>query len=353
MPFRDISGHRRTLALLTGSVALRTLPPSLIFSGIAGIGKRRTAVALAQTLNCPSPRRDVRPQAAGQAPSAEVPLPIDACGDCPSCRRIARLVHPDVIVIVPDEEKGNIRVNEIRQLNERLGYRPFEGRWRVVIIDEAETLETSAQNALLKALEEPPSSSIFVLVTARPDGLLDTVRSRCPVIRFGPLPIEEVALVLQQAHGLDAAEAQALAAVSGGSVGAALDTASASLAAARAAVERLLNRLAASPDVRVRLQAAGEITGKGAKESGASARDALATHLRALHAMLRDIGVVSALGTDRAVANIDRRPVLARLAPSFDRERLLRGFSAIDQALTALDGNANPKIVADWVALRL
>jgi DNA polymerase-3 subunit delta' len=352
VPFREISGHRRTLALLSGSIALGTLPPSLIFSGITGIGKRRTALALAQTLNCPSPLREVSLHAVG-ASVPDATLPVDACGECPSCRRIARLVHPDVILLQPDEERGNIRVAEVRALNERLGYRPFEARWRVVVIDEAETLEPSAQNALLKALEEPPSSSIFVLVTARPDALLDTVRSRCPHIRFGPLPVGDVALVLQREHGVGAQEAQALAAVSGGSVGAALDSASASLAGARAAAERLLARLAPSPDVRTRLQAAGEMTGRSPKETGAGARDSLATHLRAIHALLRDIGVVSASGTDRAVANIDLKPALARLAPAFDRERLLRAFAAVDQALAALDGNANPKIVADWVALRL
>jgi DNA polymerase III gamma/tau subunit len=83
VPFREISGHRRTLALLSGSIALGTLPPSLIFSGITGIGKRRTALALAQTLNCPSPLREATFHAGGASVS-DATLPIDACGECPS-----------------------------------------------------------------------------------------------------------------------------------------------------------------------------------------------------------------------------------------------------------------------------
>ena len=366
MPFRQITGHRRTLALLTGSVALGSLPPSLIFSGPAGVGKRRAALALAQALNCPVPLHDVSMHPVGQGFSPatgspeglphvrrEAVLAVDACGECPSCRRIQRLVHPDVILLQPDEDTRNIRVEDVRALTEGLGYRPFEAKWRVVVIDEADTLVPFAQNALLKTLEEPPTSSVFVLVTARPDALLDTVRSRCPRVRFAPLTVEQVALVLEREHAVPSVEALALASVSGGSVGAALDTASVSLAGARAAAERLLVRLAAPTDVRARLQVAGEIVGKTAKGGGIGERESLATHLRAIHAMLRDIGVLMTSGDDRAIANVDLKPALLRLVPAFDRGRLLRGFEAIDRGLEALKGNASPKIVADWVVLRI
>jgi DNA polymerase III subunit delta' len=259
VPFRDITGHNRTLALLTRSIAASSLPPSLLFTGVSGVGKRRAAVALAQTLNCPAPQHDV-----AQAEPGPLILAIDACGECPSCRRITRSVHPDVIVIEPDPDTGNIKVDEVRALNERIGYRPFEARWRVVIIDDADAMLDAAQNALLKTLEEPPSSSVFVLITARPDDLLPTVRSRCPRIRFGPLTTGEVAAILEREHRIAATEAQALAAVAGGSVGVALNTATASLANARAAAERLLAQLARPGDARSRLFAAGEIVGKSA-----------------------------------------------------------------------------------------
>ncbi|MEI7992665.1 MAG: DEAD/DEAH box helicase, partial [Actinomycetota bacterium] len=105
------------------------------------------------------------------------------CGRCPVCTRIARGVHPDVLLIKPGDN-GSIKIEQVRDLIERAAYRPFEGKRRVVIIDEADTLMAAAQNALLKTLEEPPSSSMFVLVTARPDALLGTVRSRCIQLRF-------------------------------------------------------------------------------------------------------------------------------------------------------------------------
>jgi DNA polymerase-3 subunit delta' len=346
VPFRDLAGHRRTLALLTRSVALGSLPPSLIFAGPDGVGKRLTAVALAQALNCPTPGRDL-PLDAGTV------LPLDACGACPSCRRIARHVHPDLILIAPDEDTGNTRIDEIRPLIERLGYRPFEARWRVVIIDEAETLVAAAQNALLKTLEEPPTGTMFVLVTSRPDALLATVRSRCPQIRFGPLAASDVARVLEADHRLPAAEAQALAAVSGGSVAAALHKGAASLAGARAAAERLLAHLARPRDVHERLGAAREIVGKTVKGWGAGERESLTVHLRAVHTLLRDLGLLSTRAEAPALANVDLQPALVRLAPAYDGPRLVAAFGAIDQALTALDGNASPKIVADWVVLHI
>src|SRR6185437_5241205 len=152
MSFRHITGHRPLLALLSRTSARGALPPSLIFSGPSGVGKRLTAVALAQTLNCTNP--------------VEWDGGVDACGACLSCGRIARGVHADVLIVEP-AESGSIKVDQVRDAIERAAYRPFEGRRRVVIIDEADALMPEAQNALLKTLEEPPPASVFVLVTSR------------------------------------------------------------------------------------------------------------------------------------------------------------------------------------------
>ena len=185
VPFRDIIGHRKLVTLLSRSIARGSLPPSLILSGPSGVGKRLAATATAQALNCLNP---VRPSSTD---STAEPIPYDACGACAACSRIARGVHPDVSVLEPNE-KGNIRIDPVREVIDRAGYRPFEGRRRVAIIDHADGLERAAQNALLKVLEEPPSGSVFLLVTAYPDLLLPTVRSRCPQLRFRPLTVNEV-----------------------------------------------------------------------------------------------------------------------------------------------------------------
>ena len=336
MSFRDVIGHRRVVSLLSRAAARGTVPPSLLLAGPAGVGKRRVAMALAEALNCVSPR-------------ATADFEHDACDACTTCRRIARGTHPEVIVLEPGE-MGSIKIESVRDVIDRAQYRPFEGRRRVVIIDDADALVPAAQNALLKTLEEPPSASVFVLVSAMPDALLPTVRSRCPRLRFGPLTPGEIAEALKRDHGYTEAEARAVAADADGSLGRALQAESADVADARASAQRLLERTARVNDPVKRIDAVKDLVGKG---SSASERDQLAVCLRALSSLLRDLGVLSTRADARTLANADLQAELSRLVPAFDSGRSMRAFSAVDQALAALERNASPKLVADWLVLQL
>jgi DNA polymerase III subunit delta' len=331
MSFRAITGHRPIRELLARAVARGTLPPSLVFTGPDGVGKRLTAVALAQALNCEHPID----WDGGQ----------DGCGECAACTRIGRGVHADVLVIEP-ADSGTIKLDQVREAIDRAAYRPFEGRRRVVIVDEADALNTEAQNALLKTLEEPPSASVFVLITDRPDILLPTVRSRCQRLRFGPLIAADVADVLVREHGLASADAHAAAAASEGSIGRALEGSAEDAMDARDAAARLLQETAASTDPRRRLDGAKMLVGAGD-------RDDLSRRLRALSSLIRDLGLLLSRADDRTLANADLKPQLQSLLRSFDGERLLSAFATVDRGLFALDRNASPKIVADWVALNI
>ena len=307
-----------------------TLPPSLIFAGPSGVGKRMAAVALAQLVNCAAPTDE------------------DACGVCPSCTRIARRVHADVLLLEPGDS-GAIKIEPIRDAVERSAYRPFEGRRRFVIIDDAEQIVANAQDALLKTLEEPPGSTTFVLVTSMPETLLATIRSRCQRLRFGRLAPAEVAGVLMAAHGYSEADAHAAAALSDGSVGRALEEGSDAFVDARDAAVQLLEIVASHPAPSRRIQGAVGMPGGG---RGKADREALGQALRALATLLRDLGILGA-GRRDGLANGDLAPRLQALARSFDRDRILSAFAAVDRALNALDRNASPKIVADWLAFQI
>ena len=322
MPFRDIQGHRRLIDLLARSIHRGTLPPSLIFAGTPANAARAAAIAVAQALNCPNPTTQ-NPEPGSRNPEPRNPErgtrnpepTIDACGLCSACVRISRGVHPDVPIVEP-AETGLIRVDQVREVIDRAAYRPFEGKRRVIIIDDADALLPQAQNALLKTLEEPTASSVFILVTTRPDVLLPTVRSRCIRLTF--------------THG---------------AAGAIDDE-------ARTVAGRVLGHAAGARDAARRLDAARELL-VGTGGGGATDRQQVAAHLRAMAALLRDVGIVATGGDAALLANPDLKAELTHLANSYRGERAVDAFTAIDRALAALDRNAGVKSVADWVVLQL
>jgi DNA polymerase III subunit delta' len=321
MPLRDIAGHRALLALLSRAAARSALPQSLIFAGPDGVGKRLTAVAVAQLLNCTS--RIDGPDAARSG------LSTDACGTCSPCRRIAQLVHPDV-VLVP----ANPSIDDAREVMQAAAYRPFEGHRRVFILDDADAMSAVVQNAWLKRLEEPPSTCYFILVASRPDLLLPTVRSRCPSLRFGRLPVDEVTRILVDRHGVEPQLAREVAFASDGSPGRALLEASDSGSATRALIDRILEEATNARTPQQRLRVAARLLeavdtkvrgrGKGASRF-ASEREMLGERLDVLSGSLRDLGVVAVGAEERFMSRAPSADMLAS-AQRWSADRLTRAF---------------------------
>lgn len=201
--FDSIIGHDRPIRILRRAIAGGTLAHAYLFSGENGIGKKKAAVALAAAVNCPN---------AGAG---------GACGSCPSCRRVSSRSHPDVHYLVPDGDE--IKIDQVRDAQAALALRPFEGLKKVLIVDGADGMNDASSNAVLKTLEEPPGESVIILISARPQRLLPTIRSRCQEVRFFPLPRTALAEALRQRRGLDAGESWFLAALAQGSIGRGLE----------------------------------------------------------------------------------------------------------------------------------
>lgn len=185
MAFRDIIGQKKAVEILQRIINRQRLASAYIFTGESGIGKKTTALQLAKTLNC-SKTEIIRGEndSFGSAIQGSDYLP-DSCDVCESCIKINSGTHPDVFLISPEENQ--IRIEEMRIIDDALSFKPFEARKKVVIVDEADTMNISAANAFLKTLEEPPGESLIILISSRPDRLPSTIRSRCSRIQFNTL----------------------------------------------------------------------------------------------------------------------------------------------------------------------
>ena len=226
MSWGKVRGHDRVVEMLERTWRQGRFPHALMFVGPDGIGKRLFARTLAQTFLCE--RRD-----------AETFAP---CGACPACHQVESGTHPDVLSVQKPEEKHELSIDAIRKLNHDLGLRPMRGRGRVAIVDDADDLSEEAANAFLKSLEEPPEGSMMILVGTSTELQLDTILSRCRVVRFEPLAEAELAeLLVAERMAEDQEEAERLAAHAGGSVQRALALADPEFAPFR---KRLIETLA-------------------------------------------------------------------------------------------------------------
>lgn len=257
MSLASILAQDAAVSALRRMRTLGRVPNALLFTGPAGTGKTTTALAFAQAVLCDASDPNHSPSTLSLlAPAAEQTADAtgDACGHCKSCRLAAKLQHPDLLVVVPTEKDGPEDAEEVGPVLERIrkaldarlaepfyqpqykttaslgigvvrhyvqaemAKRPVESTRRVVVIGEAERLSQSAQNALLKTLEEPPLWTHLILVTAKPDMLLDTIRSRCRVVRFAELPRDVLAQQLAEHGDVEPRMARLIAGLAGGSL---------------------------------------------------------------------------------------------------------------------------------------
>jgi len=329
MPFRDICGQDRPLRLLRRAWAGGRLAQAYCFTGPAGVGKRSTAVALAQAVKCLSPLT--------APPGEDTP---DACGACRACARIAAGQHPDVTLIAP-EEKTVITIDQIRGLAARASLRACEGTAKIWILDPAHDMQEPAANAFLKTLEEPPAGSLFLLVTTAFSALLPTIRSRCQEVRFTALGEEHLRTILAR-RGRNAEEAAAAAAAAGGSAERALAPDARERCAARARlVEDVWSALGSLPAL---LDQADRL---------AKDRENLEDALEALLAFTRDAAVAGIGPPAASLLPVERRTEVARVTGDAPLAALLQVHAVQREAQQALAWHAQPRFAAERMLLRM
>lgn len=323
MPLRDIIGQPRAVERLLNARRRHRLAHGYLFVGSEGTGRERTALALAQALLC------------------EQPVDGDACGSCGACRRVDAASHPDLQLVLSEAEivrrgigkaegsgapSTEIRVDAVRELCRRLHLRTYEGAGRVGIVVDAHRLRVEAANALLKTLEEPAADTLLVLIAPNPRAVLDTLRSRCQIVRFAPLAASAVAELLVAQYGVDPGSARATAERAEGSLVRALELGRGDVAE-RVEVGRAYWTAVANGEAGALLDLALDLGRE---------RERTLTHLDELERLIHD--------ELRLAAQRDLRPRI---------DALVRAQAAVLEAESAIRGNTQPQLTLEALAFRL
>lgn len=332
MLLRAVKGQEKAIQILQGFIAQGSFTGGYLFSGPEGVGKKLTAYTIAAAVNC-------------------VLDSHDACGTCVSCRKIAREEHPDVHCIdgsvgftgtldqtrgpggqsvkVEQPAESQIKIDCIRQLQRDISLRPYEGKKKVFIIDNAHTLTAEAQNALLKILEEPPKESLLILVTDKPGLLFKTIISRCKTVKFFPLPRKELESLLIEEHGLEAQSAHFLAYFSEGRLGRALCLKETDILLKKNAVIDLFT-LSQRLDL---------------EKLPAQNKFAVHEYLNILAAWFRDIYMARMGDSCEELINADRKVDALRLSQRYSDTDLRVIFDAISNSAMYLERNINIRLL--------
>jgi len=339
--WQGIEGHDELVERFRASIARGRLASTFLFVGPPGVGKRRFATALAQSLLCVQPDRQ----------------PLDPCGQCRSCTMLLAGNHPDLIVVAKPADRAEIplalllgeKEQRMREgLCHDISLKPYMGGRKVAIIDDADTLNEEGANALLKTLEEPPPRSVLILIGTSADKQLPTIRSRAQLVRFNPLPEDTVARLLMQDHGVgDPATAAQLASLSGGSLERALALANEAIAEMRS---QLLAELAQSSFDAALLSKSVldfvEAAGKDAASKRARMRQLVEFACDFYRQLIRAQAGLATTGDAELLATVDR--LLTR--DGGNAERWLTRADACVETLEYIDRNAHQAtLIEAWL----
>jgi DNA polymerase-3 subunit delta' len=328
--WQGIEGHDDVVNAFRQAIERGRLGHAYMLIGPHGIGKRRFALALAQTLLCENRPCDR----------------FEACGTCSSCVHVRAETHPDLIQIGRRADEHELPIETIRQTIHDLGFKPDRGRYKIAVIDDADDMNQESANCFLKCLEEPPPRSLLLLIGTSPELQLATIRSRCQMVRFQALPASAIArALLSSGVATDAAHAERLAALSGGSLERARGFADPALCTFR---EQLARELAAQQVNSVRIaESMNELIEAAGKESPAKrtrAKLLLGMAAELLHASMRQsCGARARAGEQAGQAFVDQ------IASSRSPEHIANGIERCLAADYRIDRMGNvPLVVEAW-----
>jgi len=317
-------GHEAVIELLDNSLKNDRLSHAYLFVGPAQVGKMTLAISLAQALNCES---------------SEKP-----CGTCTSCQRILNSKHADVQVL-DLAGKTEISIDQARDLEHYASLKPFEGRSRVFIIDNAELMSLEAANCLLKTLEEPPPFVYMILLSTNEKAVLSTIRSRCQKLELRPVAISAIEHALVERYRTRPEDAHVLARLSSGCMGWAVQTSvnTDAILHRRELIETFINITKA--DRSEKFSYSASMANQFSKN-----RTEVLKSLAVWISWWRDLLLIKG-GCHEIITNIDHRETLFREEVSYDIIDIRNFILSLIQAGTLLKNNTNPRLVFDVLIL--
>lgn len=310
----DIQGQQRAVSLLKRQLDSGRLAHAYLFVGPDGSGKTTTALAFAKALMC----------SAGHG----------GCGTCSSCRRADEGLHPDIHLVERGEETADIKVGQIRKLLDELALTPFEAQHKAAIVDDAERLNPEASNAFLKTLEEPSAGTVLILVAADKWALLDTVVSRCRMIRFRALPDDVIHDILIS-QGVDAEKADAASALAAGNVKRALSLVDSDLTEERRWLIENMPALKEGNPVELTDELLSRCPGKALAQT----RERVATYLGFLALLMRDVRITQCGVKPARWYSGDSLTVVRQLASKMTERGACTALADIEQCRREIASN--------------
>lgn len=330
--FKVIINQEQPKRILTACLKTGHIPHAFLFTGKSGVGKRITAMTFAMACNC-----------MGKEPDTTEP-----CGNCISCLKIKSGNHPDIITISPSG--SYIKIAQIRSLCHILAMKPYEARLRVVIISDAQTMNPSAGNALLKVLEEPPARTILILTAVQSSDLLTTIVSRCQHIRFNPISTDNIVKVLTDKEGVDVEEAAVVANIADGSLSRALAMVKSSHRTSWPDQRSwLINAIGLDRPETMPMQPIGLLLAYAERLS--KSKSAVADSLEVIQSWLRDLVIYKY--SPEKILNRDLIDKIQSASQQADVKLLLSKIEAVQTAERNIEAKANLKLTLEMLAMRL
>ena len=324
----NLVGHDWAVKMLKQHITEGQVRHAYLFAGPIGIGRRTLALRFAQAVNCTNVDENHEP-----------------CGECRICRQFERMQHPDMTVVQSEDGSSSIKVEQIRDLQRTLSLTPIEAQYRVALLLNFQEATESAQNALLKTLEEAPSRVILLMTADSVDHLLPTIISRCEILRMRTMPAVQLKSYLAQSYPVSDAEAEVFASVSGGRIGEAVSLIAEPEKAQRRKqwIEALIELLTADRVDRM----------KYAEKHFRYGRDTLQEAIQVWLTFWRDVLMFALEGESANLIHVDYREQIETLNTWLIEREILQQITALNDYQVKLEANANVQLLAEVMLLGL